>query len=192
MDACADGNMDKVYRLVCAKVNLNCRIPYYGTTPLSVAFRNGHKPVCNLLIQFGAKFDPDNYEAQKYDTEMHKRQEEEERLAAKKTREGTPGGEKKKKGAATSNGKGKKVIGTAKPKPGTPSKPAAATATGTSEVIGSRKVAVPVAAVKTVKKSMDSLKKSDGALKKSDNTLNMGSFPKLPQKTRASNAWTAT
>ncbi|KAJ3010388.1 UNVERIFIED_CONTAM: hypothetical protein HDU68_002164, partial [Siphonaria sp. JEL0065] len=128
--------------------------------------------------------------AQKYDAEMHKRQEEEERLAAKKSREGTAGADKKKKGTVLSNGKGKKAVGTRKP--GTAPKPAAAVATGKSEVIGSRKVVVPVAAAKTVAvKSTDSLKKSDGALKKSDNTLNMGSFPKLPQKTRASNAWTA-
>ncbi|KAJ3196559.1 Ankyrin repeat domain-containing protein 17 [Entophlyctis luteolus] len=61
MDACRSGDIDQVYKCIWDKVDLNCRIPYYGTTPLSLAFRNGHKMVCNVLIQFGAKSDPDDY-----------------------------------------------------------------------------------------------------------------------------------
>ncbi|KAJ3073691.1 hypothetical protein HDU98_000898 [Podochytrium sp. JEL0797] len=61
MDACKEGNVDLVYKCVWEKVNLNCRLPYYGTTPLSMAFKHNHKIVCNVLINFGAKFDPDNY-----------------------------------------------------------------------------------------------------------------------------------
>ncbi|KAI9351273.1 ankyrin repeat-containing domain protein [Obelidium mucronatum] len=253
--ACAAGDVDGVYACVWAKVDLNCRIPHYGTTPLSVAFRNGHRPVVNLLIQFGAKFDPDNYgatpvhwaahhghsklikdqvqqghisrvdlqkrdffgstplhfasvnnltdcvqtlldcgsdslvanndgrlashittddkirnvllEAQKYDAELHKRQDEEERLAAKKSREAASGADKKKKGGA-------------KAKVGAPKKPATAAApktTGKSEIVGSRKVALPPPP--PPKKAANS-----------DSALN-ASAAKLNKKTRASNAWTA-
>ncbi|ORY52366.1 ankyrin [Rhizoclosmatium globosum] len=63
MEACKTGDVDAVYNCVWEKVNLNCRLPYYGTTPLSMAFRHGHKQLCNVLINFGAKFDPDNYGA---------------------------------------------------------------------------------------------------------------------------------
>ncbi|KAJ3120458.1 hypothetical protein HK100_012790 [Physocladia obscura] len=63
MDACKRGNVDDVYTCVLDRVDLNCRLPHYGTTPLSMAFRHGHKMVCNVLIQFGAKPDPDNYGA---------------------------------------------------------------------------------------------------------------------------------
>ncbi|KAI8832966.1 ankyrin repeat-containing domain protein [Chytriomyces cf. hyalinus JEL632] len=61
MNACKEGDVDVVYQLVLKKVDVNCRVPFYGTTPLSAAYRNNHKNVCNLLTAFGAKLDPDNY-----------------------------------------------------------------------------------------------------------------------------------
>ncbi|KAI8608332.1 ankyrin repeat-containing domain protein [Chytriomyces sp. MP71] len=63
IDACRTGNVDSVYRLILNQVDVNCRIPLYGTTPLSLAYRHNHKNVCSLLTAFGAKLNPDNYGA---------------------------------------------------------------------------------------------------------------------------------
>ncbi|KAJ3194497.1 U4/U6 small nuclear ribonucleoprotein prp4 [Irineochytrium annulatum] len=63
MKACEVGDIDEVYKCIWKETDVNCRKPIYGTSPLSVAFRNGHSDICEVLMSFGAILDGDEYGA---------------------------------------------------------------------------------------------------------------------------------
>nr|KAJ3420902.1 hypothetical protein HK105_004985 [Polyrhizophydium stewartii] len=54
LQACDDGDIDKVYKLLWDGARVNCRMPGVGSTPLMVACKQGHTKVAAVLIEFGA------------------------------------------------------------------------------------------------------------------------------------------
>ncbi|KAI8853015.1 ankyrin repeat-containing domain protein [Chytridium lagenaria] len=63
MKACSTGDIDLVYSCIWDNVDVNCRLPFYGTSPLSVSFRHGHQNISSVLLSFGASLDGDEYGA---------------------------------------------------------------------------------------------------------------------------------
>ncbi|KAJ3046537.1 Palmitoyltransferase zdhhc13 [Rhizophlyctis rosea] len=52
--ACHKGDLDEVYRFLWQNANINCKKPVYGSSPLSIACRQGHIRVASTLIESGA------------------------------------------------------------------------------------------------------------------------------------------
>ncbi|KAJ1547548.1 Dynein light chain 1, axonemal [Cladochytrium tenue] len=72
--ACQEGDVDGLYRCLWDRADVNSRLPVVGTSPLSVAFRNGNKNLAHVLLAFGAKMTPDDYGATPVHWAVHNNQ----------------------------------------------------------------------------------------------------------------------
>ncbi|KAJ3324165.1 hypothetical protein HDU76_013492 [Blyttiomyces sp. JEL0837] len=63
LQACSCDDIDGVYNLLWKDANANCKMPIFGTSPLSIAFRRGHLEISHVLFSFGASLESDDYGA---------------------------------------------------------------------------------------------------------------------------------